>query len=491
MLLEVIARARRRLLWNSLAFHFAVALNVALGVLALLLYLGVDLLDWRWLVALPSLSLAAGIAIARHRLPKHYPTAQLVDLRLELADTLSTALYFTHLQPTRRFDEDVRRAQHAEAVRIVAGVDLQRAIPIRIPRAIYLAVLPAILAAGLLDVRYRLDPHLNLRHPMTGIMQQLLRDVKTEIAKLDEELQRQFAPDTPESEEAKQREAAADGKDAKANQTGSSDSTADANSTGQQVAAKNDTLAEEPRTAEREQQSSGDPQAGAEQNSSSRQSGGQDQKQQSAGNQAAASSDAGSSVVSRMQNSLANLLSALKPPPGATGPQQMAKAQNGRQERANSKQGDPGSDSASGQPGGDPQQSGSAQSAGQGETANAQADKQPGSGAGSENGAKEISLAEQLEAMGKLRVLLGKRSNSLTGEFTAQAPPGPQVLRTAYVKRSALHTDVHAKAQRDEVPLAFQEYVQRYFDMVQKANPSSKRPQQNMAVSSRRSHAAR
>jgi hypothetical protein len=194
-----------------------------------------------------------------------------------------------------------------------------------------------------------------------------------------------------------------------------------------------------------------------------------------------------------MQNSLANLLSALKPPTGgADRQQQMAKAQNGRKDGSGRKQGDQGSDSANnGQPGGDAQQSGSAQSAGKGQIADAQTEKQPGSGAGREEGAKEVNLAEQLEAMGKLRVLLGKRSNNVSGEFTAQAAPGPQRLQTSYVKRSEIHTDVHAKAQRDEVPLAFQEYVERYFDMVRKANPSSKGPQRAMAVARHRSQAAR
>jgi hypothetical protein len=491
MLLEVIARARRRLLWNALAFHFAVAVNVALGALALLLFLGVDLLDWRWLVALPAVCLAAGIAIARRRLPQPYPAAQLVDRRLKLADTLSTALFFAHLQPIRGCDEDLRRAQHAEATRIAAGIDLRQAVPIRIPRAVYLAVVPAIVAAGLFDVRYRLDAHLNLRRPMTGIMQQLLRDTKTELAKLEEELQRQFAPDSPEGEEAKTPPATADSENAQSNPPGNRDTnTADSNTAGRLATAKDDTFAEEQQGAEREQQSSGDPQAGAEQNSpSTRQSDGRDQKQGSVRNQEGATPDAGSSVVSRMQNSLANLLSALKPPPGGTGQQQTASS---RQDRGNRKQGgDQSSDPANGEPGGDAQQPGSAQSAGDGQTANAQSDKQPGSGAGREEGAKAVNLAEQLEAMGTLRVLLGKRSNDVTGEFTAQAAPGPQRLQTSYVKRSAIHTDVHAKAQRDEVPLAFQEYVQRYFDMVRKANPSPKRPQRTMAVANRRSQPAR
>src|SRR4051812_31251814 len=111
MLSEVITRARRRLLWNALAFHFAIAVTVALAVLSLLLFLGTDILDWRWLVIVPAVPLAAGTYIALRRLPASYPTAQLVDRRLKLADTLSTALFFTEPHHAHRCDDGARQAQ--------------------------------------------------------------------------------------------------------------------------------------------------------------------------------------------------------------------------------------------------------------------------------------------------------------------------------------------------------------------------------------------
>ena len=101
MLLEVVARARRRLWWNAVAFQLAIAVIVAFGVLALLLLLGTDLLGWRWVILLPAASLSIGTWIARHRLPGAYPTAQLVDSRLHLSDALSTALFFSRPHPAR------------------------------------------------------------------------------------------------------------------------------------------------------------------------------------------------------------------------------------------------------------------------------------------------------------------------------------------------------------------------------------------------------
>ena len=118
------------------------------------------------------------------------------------------------------------------------------------------------------------------------------------------------------------------------------------------------------------------------------------------------------------------------------------------------------------------------------------ADKQAASGAGNEEGAKEIIRAEQFEAMGKLSAIFGRRAQNIAGEFTTEATQGPQQLKTAYQQRNASHKDVHAKAQRDEVPVAFQEYVERYFELVKKAGAPAKVPHA-VTASTRGSRGAR
>ena len=197
-------------------------------------------------------------------------------------------------------------------------------------------------------------------------------------------------------------------------------------------------------------------------------------------------------------NSLANLLSALNPKPGGSGQQQrqqkqqMSKAQGSRSNGNNSKEGEQGSDSAGGDPGEGSQQPGNGKSSGGVQTAGTPSEKQPGNGAGRDDGAKDIQAAEQLAAMGKLSVLLGKRSESLTGEFTAESAPGPQRLTTDYERRGGQHTAVQATAQRDDISLASQEYVQRYFELVRKAGGSPKRAERPVPPpSGRRAHAIR
>jgi hypothetical protein len=464
MLLEVITRARRRLLWNALAFHFAIAVTVALAVLSLLLFLGTDILDWRWLIIVPTAPLAAGAWLAHRRLPAAYPTAQLVDRRLQLADSLSTALFFAVPHPTRRCDDGVRQAQQANAARIAASLDVREAIPIRVPRATYLAVLPAIVAAGLFDIRYRFDAHLDLRPPLNAVVQQLLQDVTIELAKLEDQLQRLITPDRQKDEEAKKQKSDAGGEYVASDPPDTSDSksVATGSDARQQTEVADNTFAQEPQAAQQEQQSGGDQQAESEPNSSStRDREGRQEKKNAAADQQAGSADGEPSMLNKFKDSMANLLSMAKPQPGGSGKQQIGKPRDGRSEDSR-KQGDQSSDSANADPGADSPQPGGAKSSGARQSSDPGADKQPGSGAGNEEGAKEIIRAEQLEAMGKLDAIFGKRAQSIAGEFTAEAAQGPQVLKTTYQKRSASHTDVHAKGERDEVPVAVQDYVQRY-----------------------------
>src|ERR1035441_5104253 len=94
ILLILVSRARRRFLHNELMAQGANAASAALIAFILLLLLGTQILDWRWIVLIAALAAAAGLYRARQRLPSPYAVAQAVDHRLGLADTISTALYF-------------------------------------------------------------------------------------------------------------------------------------------------------------------------------------------------------------------------------------------------------------------------------------------------------------------------------------------------------------------------------------------------------------
>jgi hypothetical protein len=198
-------------------------------------------------------------------------------------------------------------------------------------------------------------------------------------------------------------------------------------------------------------------------------------------------------MLSKLSDAMANLLSALKPQPGGKGQQQTdnAKSQNGRQNgkpgAGNRQQESEGSASRMGEPGSDAGQSENAQVAGSGQSSDSQPNQQPGSGAGREDGNKAVTLADQLAAMGKISVILGKRSETVSGDSSVQVVSGDQRLTTQYEQRSAQHIDVQAEVERDEVPLVFQDYVQQYFKQVRRGG---ERPAQPLVNSSRRSHAS-
>jgi hypothetical protein len=164
---------------------------------------------------------------------------------------------------------------------------------------------------------------------------------------------------------------------------------------------------------------------------------------------------------------------------GAKGAQQQAGAQNGQQKGQsgnagqNGKQGQqPGdgqqADAKDGQPGDDGQNAQNAQSGSPGQSGQQPATKQPGSGIGRQDGSKDVKLAEQLAAMGKISEIIGKRAANVTGELTVEVENSNQQLRTPYAQRDAHHAEAGGEINRDEVPVALQAYVQQYFEQVRK-----------------------
>ena len=120
---EVARRARRRLFWNEVLAEGTCALSVGLGAVVLLLVLGTQLLDWRWLILLPAATLSIGVYRTSRKLPGLYPAAQIIDRRLNLADSISTALYFTESASADRAAAHMLQGQLAQAEILADRVD--------------------------------------------------------------------------------------------------------------------------------------------------------------------------------------------------------------------------------------------------------------------------------------------------------------------------------------------------------------------------------
>src|SRR6266540_1221021 len=94
MLIQLVRRARRRYLWNEVLAQTAFALSTAFGSMVLLLLVGTQILSWYWLVLVPLVAFGLGLYRVLRRVPSPYRIAQLLDQRLGVADTLSTACFF-------------------------------------------------------------------------------------------------------------------------------------------------------------------------------------------------------------------------------------------------------------------------------------------------------------------------------------------------------------------------------------------------------------
>jgi len=89
-------------------------------------------------------------------------------------------------------------------------------------------------------------------------------------------------------------------------------------------------------------------------------------------------------------------------------------------------------------------------------------------GAGSADGDKSAKEAEQLQAMGKISEILGKRSQNVTGEVMVEVGSTKQQLKTPWAQRDATHVEAGSEIHRDEVPLMYQQFVERYFEEIRK-----------------------
>src|SRR5262249_28244633 len=148
--------------------------SAALLAFILLLLVGTQILNWQWTVSIPLAALAIGLYRVRARLPKPYAVAQIIDRRLSLADSLSTALFFSQPDAPAHGSAEVRRLQFERAEALAANVDVRHAIPYTMPRSAYAMAALALVASSLFALRYGLTRRLDLRPPLANILQQSL-----------------------------------------------------------------------------------------------------------------------------------------------------------------------------------------------------------------------------------------------------------------------------------------------------------------------------
>jgi len=490
MIEGLIRRARRRYFGNQLLAQGALAASAGMAGVILLLIAGTQILNWPVLVAIPAFTLAWGGYRVFHGAPSPYVIAQIVDRRLALADCLSTALFFS--STSKPVSEGMRLRQLEQAECAAGTIDLERALPFAMPRAIYALAALSLVASGLFALRYGFTRTLDLQAPLTRILLQNLAGSASEEAalrkgthKTKSEGPQPVGLTIPEGEQASP--PALDPAPENALDTvGVPDAVNDPLSKNQaQGKAKTESSGNEKADGEQGDSESSD---GADASSADNQSSGPqgaDGKPSEApkgGKPESASTDSNSSLMSKLRDAMSNLLSKMHQQTGS-GSQQQAKAgqnaqKSGQKQSGQRQNGTPGegqqnngqesADAESQQAGAEGKDGKSAQAQAGSHSADQKGSNQPGSGIGRQDGDKDVKLAEQAAAMGKISEIIGKRSASMTGEITVEVPSTQQKLQTPYSQSSATHSDAGGDLSRDEVPEILQQYVQQYFEQVRK-----------------------
>jgi hypothetical protein len=493
----ILKQARRRHLANLALEQAALAISVGAAGGILLLLLGTQLLDWYWPVVLAIAGLAFGVYRSRRHVLADYKLAQVVDIRLGLQDRLSTLYFFRRLAGNS--PDILETVEHQAQSRLHPG-DAERAMPLVVPRAAYSALALLVMCAGMLGLRYGLLKSLDLSRPLAHIEFNPFNEppnvqASTKKSVIQERLEEQLkqlglsVDDLPASDRDQLQPQQENISAVPSPEGEPAPGEKDGQSTGEKGPA-NEGDETEPGT-EKGESSEGKPegQESAEANN------GQQTKNQPPPN-APKNQKAGdqNGLMDKMKDALANLMNKLKMP--QRDQQQSQQASNQKMQESQQSPGQqgaqsPGRSDANNQP--SPDQQGDREGEGdqvpgnQSRAGDKSSDRTGGdeskTGMGKQDGDKAIKDAEQLNAMGKISEIFGKRAQQITGEMTIEVPSGKQQLKTAYTDRQATHSGTSGDVNRDEIPLAYQPYIQRYFEEVRKspakakaATPASKDP---------------
>ena len=485
-LYQLLSRAKRRRLSQEAAEQAIFGACFGLGGILLLLVLGTQILDWIWPAAAFLAAAGAGIWRGLRRFPSPYQIAQVLDARLTLADTLSTAVYF-HRRGASQTAAKLVEAQRESAEALSVQVDCNEALPWRRPRNSWLAATLGVAVLGMLCVRYGTSGTLDLRAPLVSPESPFSFIKKTEPAAAKKGRQRPEdlpAPLAVTAEAEQSRDPDRLPEDAL--------NVVDVPDVNNEAVKGQEKMKGSPleSAAQEEGEQEGE-EAGEEAREgaapAASESGGEEGRK---GEQSAKQniSPETQSLLDKMRDAMANLLAKLKIPPRAGEQSAGTQSKKGEQGEAQSRErqgksmqkGEPGKGEKQGEgaeseeaEAGEAEGQQTAQS-GQGKTADKAGEQgdpnSSKSGVGKQEGDKDLRAAEQLEAMGKLSEIFGRRAQSVKGEIMVELSGSKQQqLKTAYGASAGRHAEAGGEISRDEVPLHLQHYVEQYFQELRKA----------------------
>jgi hypothetical protein len=483
--------AWRRSLFVLTFEQLAFALAVLFGGGVLMLLLGTQILNWYWLTLLAVTAVAVSMMRVRDRMLTRYRVAQVVDRRLQLNDSLSTALFL--LTRADRRNDPVARFQIEQAEEIAASVKPASAFPLKRQRAWVLAGALGTVMLGLFAVRYFVQSSLSFEESLIpihlgSVLERLQQSLSAENLQRPDPGVEKEEPNTPKPSQSEQNYTRSDvprlhdpNLEQQRDPTSSSQSAArnkaaEENRTAQdqksENAVGNETQQRDPSentTREnREQSNTVAPNKNEETPGSQPPSSGLLDKMKDAVSSLLAKMNSTATSNKSTQNSERSPQASRTEQESASKSGQQGQSPNARTERARN---DPSSE------GGEHGQTREKTEASQGRNSDQSPDSNGSdahSGIGRQNGDKALKETEQLQAMGKLAEIIGKRSADLTGEVTVETSSGKQRLKTEDSQRVGQHSDLGGEINRDEIPLMYQQYVREYMERVHK---EAKNPQ--------------
>jgi hypothetical protein len=491
---SLIRRGRRRQLPHLFIYAASYGAVVALAGAILLLIVGAQILAWYWLAILFAAGLGAGAYRLRGSLLTPYQVAQSLDRRLGLNDAISTAYYFGGHPDQRGTRPEFVEAQHAQAENLARTADMERGMPFQLPRSVYVNLALVALTLGMFGLRYGIKRSLDLSSPLVSLNldsffgNQKIADARTHDKRAtDDGRGDKNASDSPWDSKSNNldpstdaaRESVEDPSPTNAPATPDASAKLDAKSNEQLPPGTDPLDAGDQGKSSLPNDADSKPSAGAD-SKSGQQSGSKEAKDAKEGNQSGNPAD-NSSLAGKLRDALSNLLAKMKPQSkqGGGKPNDSSQSASSRSPQPGQKQeGDsksPGQEqadaSANSESQGEQQQGGKQQAA-QGKS-EGRSNNQPNSpdgksGIGKQDGDKAAREAAELAAMGKLSEIIGKRAATITGEMMVEVSSGKQQLKTQYSDHDGAHADTGGEINRDEVPLAYQEYVQQYFAQMRK-----------------------
>lgn len=451
--------ARRRLL---ILFIDALPLGASVVLAAAILFLicgavAVPPLLW-FFVALAGATLVA-FRVHRRWL-SDYQIAQIIDSRLALHDSVSTAWFLLNSDTAAR--SALANYQLVTAAQLASEIEPARVFPLRFGRNWLLPGGLFAVAFALLCFRYSRSGSLDLQSSV--IPSQLTAQVSSWVQRagnaIEERIPHQAATSSGSANRQQQRHGTVP--------LGKSDQSGQQVNAGTQQASS--AKGSQPGTNEANAQASL-----------------QELERQFSPEQA---TDRSQSLLSRMQDALGGMIAQAQQKLGNH--DSKTSQQDSQQQQSNESQGGKGSQAAkdSSHPGGQNAQSKSAsntmaQAVEKSSSATLGNDSQPAldsgnssqSGAGRNEGQKDIRSAEELKAIGKLQQLIGKRSATITGDMSITKPSRNQELATPYSNRTGTHMDRGDEIDRDDVPPEYRDIVRAYMEAVHKqAAPSATPP---------------